>query len=206
MVALDPHNAMVLDHLRADLLFMAESDRRTREELASDGSLFEGYHPRLREVHERNAAKLSAILEDHGWPGRSLVGGDAAEAAWLILQHAIGNPSLQRRGLTLLREAALVGEASMLHVAMLDDRIRSFEGKGQLYGTQFDWDGDGLMSPLPIEDKENVDGRRREVGLAPMTEEIERRRKSVARERPPKDWKARQREKERWLRSNGWRS
>ena len=36
--------------------------RVIREELASDGSLFEGYHPRMREVHERNAASLSAML------------------------------------------------------------------------------------------------------------------------------------------------
>jgi hypothetical protein len=62
---------------------MAAKDLRVREQLASDGSLFEGYHPRMREVHERNAERLSAILNEHGWPVRSLVGEEAAQAAWL---------------------------------------------------------------------------------------------------------------------------
>jgi hypothetical protein len=156
---------MAAEMLQRELLAMAADDLRRREELASDGSLFEGYHPRIREVHERNASRLLIILEEHGWPGRSLVGEDAAEAAWIILQHAIGNPALQRRGLALLREAAAAGEIPMVQVAMLDDRIRTLEGRGQRYGTHFDWDEQGLMSPLPIEDEENVDARRREIGL-----------------------------------------
>jgi hypothetical protein len=193
--------------LKRELLAMAAEDLRTREELARDGSLFERYHPRMREVHERNASRLLGILEEHGWPGRSLVGEDAAEAAWIILQHAIGNPALQRRGLELLREAAEAGEATPVQVAMLDDRIRTLEGRGQRYGTQFDWDEQGQMSPLPIEDEQNVDVRRLETGLIPLAEDIRRRRRAIRQtaERPPQDWTARRREMEQWLRSTGWR-
>src|SRR5215470_16050186 len=121
--------------LSAELLSMAAEDVRVREELASDGSLFEGYHPRMREVHERNAARLLAVVQEHGWPGRSSVGERAAQAAWLILQHAIGNPSLQRNGLSVLKRAAAAGEVPLVQVAMLEDRIRSNEGRRQLYGT-----------------------------------------------------------------------
>lgn len=185
---------------------MAAEDLRVREELARSGALFEGYHPRMRELHERNAARLAAIMEEHGWPGSSLVGEDAAESAWLILQHAIGDPSLQRRGLSLLREAAVVGEVSLIHVAMLEDRIRSNEGRGQRYGTQFDWDEHGLISPLPIEDEPNVDQRRAEIGLAPLAQDTARKRQLAAEngEKPPQNWNARQREKQEWLRSTGW--
>ena len=87
------------DALRNELLDMAAEDLRVRAELAADGSLFYGYHPRMAEVHRRNAARLDAVIEEHGWPGRSLVGEDGAEAACLILHHAIGDPPLQRRGL-----------------------------------------------------------------------------------------------------------
>jgi hypothetical protein len=45
--------------LKTELLSMAAEDLRVREELARDGSLFEGYHPRMRAVHERNAAGLA---------------------------------------------------------------------------------------------------------------------------------------------------
>jgi hypothetical protein len=193
--------------IRAELQTMAAEDLRVREELARSGELFEGYHPRMREVHERNATRLGAIMEAHGWPGRSFVGDDASEAAWLILQHAIGNPSLQRRGLTRMREAAATGDASAVHVAMLEDRIRCNEGKRQRYGTQFDWDEDGLISPLPIEDEPNVDKRRAEIGLASLAEDVLRKRRLAVEsgERPPQNWEARQAGIREWLRSTGWR-
>jgi hypothetical protein len=193
--------------VRAELLAMAAEDLRVREELARSGALFEGYHPRMRAVHERNAGRLGAIMEAHGWPGRSFVGEDASAAAWLILQHAISNPSLQRRGLALICEAATTGGVSPIHVAMLEDRIRSNEGTGQRYGTQFDWDEAGLMSPLPIEDEPNVDKRRAEIGLTPLAEDIRRKRQLALEsgERPPQDWNARQAEIREWLRSTGWR-
>lgn len=198
---MDPHA------LRNELLSMAAEDMRVREELARDGSLFEGYHPRMREIHGRNAARLHAVLEEQGWPARSCFGEEVGEAARLILQHAIGNPDLQRRGLALLKAAAEAGEASMIQVAMLEDRIRCNEGQGQRYGTQFDWDEIGLLSPLPICDPANVDNRRLEVGLAPLAQDVLRKRQLAADsgERPPLDWNARQREKEQWLRSTGWR-
>lgn len=193
--------------VRAELVAMAAEDLRVREELARSGALFDGYHPRMREIHERNAVRLSAIMEAQGWPGRSLVGEDASAAAWLILQHAIGNPSLQRRGLTLIRAAAATGDVSPLHVAMLEDRIRANEGKGQRYGTQFDWDADGLLSPLPLDDEPNVDKRRAEIGLAPLAEEVRRKRQLALEngEKPPQNWEARQAEIREWLRSTGWR-
>lgn len=185
---------------------MAAEDLRVREDLAQSGELFKGYHPRMREVHERNAARLRALIESHGWPTRTLVGDDGAEAAWLILQHAIGNPSLQRRGLALMCEAASREEIPRAQVAMLEDRIRVNEGKGQRYGTQFDWDRDGRMSPLPIDDASNIDLRRSEVGLPPLAEDVQRKRQLSAEygERPPLDWEARQKEIREWRRSTGW--
>src|SRR5438270_2438863 len=125
--------------LRRELLTMAEEDRRVRAELAADGSLFEGYHPTMQAVHDRNAARLTDIIAEHGWPGRSLVDEDGARAAWLILQHAIGHPALQRRGLVLLQEAVAQGEVPALEAAMLEDRVAFFEGRPQRYGTQYDW-------------------------------------------------------------------
>jgi hypothetical protein len=138
--------------LRDTLLAMAEEDRRVRAELAADGSLGEGYHPRMEAVHRRNATALTAIIEEHSWPGRSLVGDDGTHAAWLVLQHAIGNPPLQRRGLELLRRAVQQGEIPLRQVAYLEDRIRFFEGRPQVYGTQYDWDEHSELAPHPIED------------------------------------------------------
>jgi hypothetical protein len=56
---------------------------------------------RAVQVVRRNTARLKAVVVDHGWPGRSLVGEDGAHAAWLILQHAgRGSPLSERRTIT----------------------------------------------------------------------------------------------------------
>src|SRR5437867_11909659 len=66
--------AKVVRDLRRELLLMVAEDLRTREELAENGSLYGAYHPRMQQVHQRNAARLREILDEHGWPGLSLVG------------------------------------------------------------------------------------------------------------------------------------
>ena len=191
--------------LRAELLAMAAEDQRVRAELAAAGVLFDGYHPRMAEVHRRHAARLAAILDRHGWPGPAQVGADGTAAAWLVLQHAIGDPPLMRRGLALLSRLA-PGEVDPAQLAMLEDRVRAFEGRPQRYGTQYDWDENGQLGPLPIEDPGRVDERRRSVGLGPLAENTRRIREETARagERQPPDRAERQRRKREWERSVGW--
>jgi hypothetical protein len=195
------------DEIRSELLIMAAADAELRNELAADGALFRGYHPRMKAMHDAHAVRLASILDAHGWPGESQVGRDGAEAAWLIAQHAIAQPELQQRAWKTLKQAVARGEAPAVQAAMLEDRIRSFQGRPQRYGTQFDWDMNGEMSPLPIQELETVDQRRRALGLRPLAEEIRVRREDVARtgERPPQDWEARQREIEAWCKDTGWR-
>ncbi len=186
---------------------MRDEDQAVRAEVAADGSLFDGYHPRMEEVHWRNASRLAEVLDQHGWPGTTLVGEDGADAAWMIAQHAIGEPPFQRRCLVLLREAAAKNQIPLWQPAYLEDRIRMFEGKPQLYGTQYDWDENGEMSPLPIEDPAHADERRAALGLIPLAENTKRMREGVLKEkeRRPYDWAKRERELEVWARKVGWR-
>lgn len=196
---------------------MADEDRRVRAELVRDGSLFAGgYHARMEAVHRSNARRLVAIAERHGWPGRSLVGEEAARAAWLVLQHAIGEPEVQRRGLLWLRQAAARREVPDAEVAMLEDRVRVLEGRAQRYGTQLDIDENGELSPSPIEEEPHVDERRAAVGLPPLASTLEERRRTARAEgelgadgRVPgfsvAQWRSRQSQRDEWLRRVGWR-
>lgn len=194
--------------LRQELLDMAEEDLRVRADLAADGSLYRGYDARMRAVHDRHANRLARILSEQGWPDEARVGPDGAYAAWLIAQHAIAQPAFQRQALSALTAAASRGGVPAWQAALLEDRIRTFEGRPQRYGTQFDWDAAGQLNPLPIEDPACVDVRRQAVGLRPLDEELQLQRAALAQstERPPTDWRARQRERDAWLREVGWRS
>ena len=184
---------------------MAE-DERVRAELLAEGTLFHGYNARMREVHERNAAVLDEIIATNGWPGFALVGTDGAAAAWLVAHHAIGSPQFQRRCFRLLEEAVARGDGDAKHLAMLDDRIAFNERRPQKYGTQYDWDEKGRMSPWLLDDPAAVDRRRAALGMKSMAEQVAAARSDSTewREHAPKDWHARQREIEEWARSVGW--
>ena len=190
------------------LVAAAQRDADTRARLARTGALFEGYHPEMEAVHLENAALLERVIDAIGWPGRAKIGEEAAAAAFLILQHAISRPDLQRRGLELVLEAIPEGQANVLDAAYLSDRIAVFEGREQTFGTQFDWDADGLLSPAPIRDAAGVDERRASVGLPPIAETIASMRAGVAAEGEtrPADLQRRRADFDAWARRVGWRA
>ena len=135
----------------------------------------------MRAVHERNADRLAAIIAEHGgWPGLDLVGAEAAQAAWLVVQHAISRPALMRSVLTMLTDEIGVPR---WQAAQLEDRIRVYEGRKQRFGTSFDWDEAGQVNPHPIEDPGRVDVLRAEAGLPPLAEAVAEQR-SRARSEP----------------------
>ena len=191
---------------REQLLAMAREDERVRNELARSGALFDGYHPRMEAVHVANARALSSMIENR-WPTEAEVGEEGQRAAWLIVQHAIGLPQFQRQCLALLQAATARGEAPAWQVAMLTDRVRVLEGQPQVYGTQFDWDEQGRMSPLPIEDAGNVEERRARVGLEPLAEATARHRRDVREscQQPPADHAQHVARSEAWAVRTGWR-
>jgi len=193
--------------LHDELLAMEAEDIRVRAELLEQDLLGDGYHPRMREVHERNAARLKTIIAEHGWPGRSLVGADGSHAAWRIVQHAIGDPPFQRSCIAAIEKSIGEGESPLAQLAFLVDRVRYFEGKPQIYGTQFDWDENGALSPWPIEDPEHVDERRSRAGLNTIAERTREIREQAARDgdNGPEDRHEYRRKHDAWLRETGWR-
>lgn len=192
--------------LRFELLALAADDERVANLPTTDGR-FHGHAPERDAIHRRNAARLATLVDAHGWPGRSLAGEDGAEAAWRILQHAVGEPALQRRFLPLLAQAAAAGDVPLLQPAMLADRIRFFEGRPQVYGTTLDWDGQGRLTPGALEKPEEVDVRRAMLGLPPLAVSVEQSLSQalLAEERPPADAARRRADFEAWARRVGWR-
>jgi hypothetical protein len=186
---------------------MEAEDRRVRKELLDQGALGDGYDPRMRQVHDKHAARLKEIIAAHGWPGRSFVGEDGSRAAWFIAQHAVSDPPFQRACAIAIEHSVVTGEAPLAQLAYLVDRIRFFEGKPQIYGTQFHWDENGELNPWPIEDRERVDELRQRAGLNTVAERTREIREQAAREGDggPKDREEYNRRYESWLHEVGWR-
>ena len=195
---------MLNEALRRELLAMGEEDRRVRTELANAGELGGPYVPRMEEVHIRNAARLRALISEHGWPVEDIVGKDGSEAAWLIAQHAIGEPEFQRMALSLLQAAAANRTIPAWHAAYLEDRVAMQEGRPQRFGTQWmDDPRDGLIRPWSLAEPENANALRASVGLEPLRA-IPKPGPELSNEEQRK-LRESQRWWEEWLASKGWR-
>ena len=187
--------------LRSELIEMDEHDQAVRVELAAEGSLFDGYHPKMAAVHDSNAARLRAIIGKHGWPTELLVGTDGAKAAHRIAQHSINHPEFMRGCRELLEEASAKGEVPRWQFAYIDDRIRVYEGLPQRYGTQWRGGPDGL-EPYSIENPSQVDERRAALGLPPLAEL--RASDQVKRSWDPEAARRHEEQELAWRRSVGW--
>ena len=196
---------MVNDALRQELLEMREEDLSVRQELLDSGELGGAYVPRMEAVHIKNAARLRALISAYGWPGEDIAGKDGAEAAWLTVQHAIGEPEFQRHALSLLRTSAEAGRTPAWHAAYLEDRIAMYEKRPQRFGTQWiDDPRDGRARPWQLADAEHVNDLRASVGLGPL-HSIPERGPDISEEQrtqmeESKCWW------DEWLISKGWHS
>jgi hypothetical protein len=88
--------------------------------------------------------------------------------------HTMPAPDVLRRCLTLMRDAAVAGEAEAWQVAFLVDRPSLIERNVQVYGTTICRPNDGRFGTPLLEDPDNVDERRRDVGLPPLEQDIRR--------------------------------
>jgi uncharacterized protein DUF6624 len=132
----------------------------------------------MQQFDDGRLARMKEIIAKYGWPGRSLVGTEAAAAAWLIVTHAVRDVTFQRLALEAMKKLPPC-EVENSHLADLTDRVLIGEGKKQLYGTMLDVKEDGKFAPKPIEDEANVDKRRAALGLQPLAEMIRRSNKSI---------------------------
>ena len=136
-----------------------------------------GISDRVIKVDEFNTEQLQSMLKGRGWFRDDKDGEGAGSDAWLIAQHADLNPEFQQEALTLIEAELGAPGVSKSNYAYLYDRVQmrfsdseSSEKRIQRYGTQGRCTGPGTWEPSPVEDPENLDARRAEVGLGPIAE------------------------------------
>ena len=130
------------------------------------------FYSLIEKINKANTQDLKAILKQYYWITISEFGKEADHNAWLLMQHQDNDLKFQEEILQRLKNLYPKGETDPSNYAYLYDRIAIAKGKPQLFGTQGSLIAD-KWQPAPIEDKENVDQRRKKMGMPLYHEYIE---------------------------------
>ena len=126
---------------------------------------------RLSETDSLNLILAKCIILKYGFPGYNLVGSEGSNKFWSIVQHCDDDLAFQKKALVLMDKEVKRNNASASNSAMLRDRVLVSQGKKQIYGTQVRYNVELKKSqPFPIEDPDNVDVRRKKVGLSTLSD------------------------------------
>lgn len=121
-------------------------------------------------VDRSNSKRVSEIIKEYGYPGKTLVGVPTNVAAWHVIQHS----DHISRYFPVIKQAAIQGELPFSFVATMQDRLLMQQGKQQIYGTQVNCDESGCYV-WPIVKSSQVDQRRRRAGFTTTVAENARR-------------------------------
>lgn len=118
-----------------------------------------------------NLIAVTKILDQYGWLGADEVGYEGNSTLFLVIQHS--DQKTQEKYLPMMREAVKNKKAQASSLALLEDRVLLGQGKRQIYGSQIGMDKEKKTYYVDrLEDPDNVDKRRAEVGLEPLAEYV----------------------------------
>jgi hypothetical protein len=152
------------DSLEKALLDMEARAQALRAELLAAGEINDSHHPRMTELNRANSSRLRQIIAVFGWPGLALVGESGSRAAWRIALYSYAEPEFMRQCRDLIDRATQASDAPRWQYAIIEDRIRVYEGRPQRYGTQLRHGPQGL-EPHPIENEARINSMRAQAGL-----------------------------------------
>lgn len=154
--------------LQKALLERAAVDQGARKALQEAPTSRDAQDAALR-TDADNTAFMRQVLAKCGWPRRSVVGEEAARAAWLLTQHADMDPQYQVLAAQQLKYAVFAKEADGNALALLVDRNRRLNDQPQVYGMQYFTTPDGTIEYYDIVNPAQLDARRKAIGLPPFT-------------------------------------
>lgn len=116
--------------------------------------------------------RISEIFNEYGFVGYDLVGKEASDSFWAMVQHSDHLPEFQTKVLEQMKKHVEKGNATPEYYAYLVDRVNINIGKEQVYGTQFTYNELGQAFPKNISDTTGIDRRRKSLGLTPIVERM----------------------------------
>jgi hypothetical protein len=156
--------------VRTELLAMRERDQAARNACPTGSSdeQMKCYLKISDEIDKPHTQRLNEIVRSYGVPDAKLVGADGMEAYYLLLQHS-NDLNLKQKSLKGIENAFRAKQLSPFDYANFTDRLCVNLGKLQVYGSNFDFKN-GKLVMSPTKDVKNLDKRRKEIGLPPITE------------------------------------
>lgn len=167
----EPARRLTMAHIQIELEQMYDLDQqlvRAAYDPGHDAATISS----VKAIDRAHCARLEEIVDSIGWPTREQVGLKATQGAYMVIQHAGHDTEFQNRCLAMMVDLVEEGELPASYVALLTDRIRVFQDRPQVFGTQMTMARNdmGMMIPtptVPIEDPGHLDQRRRLMGMAP---------------------------------------
>jgi len=163
-------------NLMEELTEIQKTDQLQRGEMSAVSEKYGWQSPQMDSLWKLqsyadsvNTKRISELIDERGYPGKSMVGGDLSSTAFLVIQHA--DQEVQEKYLDIIKAAADAEEVPWSSVALLVDRVRLRRGEKQIYGSQVFRDQESNEFYFgPIEHPMKVDSIRASVGLGPLQE------------------------------------
>ena len=124
----------------------------------------------MNKANTQISERFLAYVDASGFPFKDEADEKVYKAAVVLGLHLFNSNNDQVRFFQKYIEKAPDEQVEPWAKAYFIDKIRINAGQKQLYGTQFKATKDGSIESLPIEDEENVNKRRAELGMKTIEE------------------------------------
>lgn len=158
-------------------MFQVDQQQRTEletiyKELGMESIAFKNKISEIKKIDSFHTIYISEVLDKYGYLGELEIGRPASTALYIMFLH--GPLDSQLKYLPMLRQAFLEKKINPHNFSLLEDKINLTTNGYQIYGTQIGVDENGNNIVRPIRDKENVNERRKELGLEPLEDYLKR--------------------------------
>jgi len=138
------------EELIDQLIVLMDKDQRHRYSHTS----YVANHDAQNQLDKEIQTSLANLFDEHGYPGRALVGEEYAGCACLLLEHG-GDLAHQEKYFPLVVEAFKNGEVTRPYLLMLVDRIHWKKTKKQIFGSH---------AGVPLDREEVIQKTRQDLG------------------------------------------
>ena len=162
--------------VKTEILALVAEDQAARSRIVDFTNITVEEQKILDDLRVAHNPRLKRIISKHGWPSSTIVGLDAAQGMWLLVQHQDQDLAFQKECLKLLKTAVMERQAGKREYAYLLDRVRKNENLPQVYGTQWTVK-EGQLILHPVENLDQLNERRLAVGLTTIEQYLNEMKK-----------------------------